>query len=536
MFSQPNGDFFSSSTIFLKRLLVIFFILTLLVAFLTVWKYLKVRESASIFVMEGISGKTEDRIRGFFTPVAKDAVMLKQWAMGGVLDLSSPDSLNAKLIPMARQHTGIHSILLWVEDDIRYGLIRDGEKWLTMVGPRYQDKTGNIIWKSIGNDGDVLESWEEDTLKPNSDTAGWSHPPELSHAEDVLWVQTLTLPPAKKSGLSAVVQWMVGEVRYTAAISVLTTRMEQVLDDVMAGDSYRVFLFSRNHFFIGFQRGGTADLGSTKDNKNGYAYPVDDPLLAAAFEIWKKQDKTPVPFKFQWEGRTRFGQFLKLNDGGQSAGFGIIADEKDLVPREGDVRFFFIPVIMGVIWIGLFIYARLYKREAARFAKSGMLDTNREEAILDLIRGGETEKVEFKSTLRWNLKADKAGKEIEMASLKTVTAFMNSDGGILFVGVDDNGTILGISNDRFPNEDKFLRHFSAIFNQHIGLEFSEYIDFGIKKVKDQKILVVNCKKSPQPVFLKHKNDESFFIRSGPSSRKLSISQVLDYLKERAVEK
>ena len=52
---------------------------------------------------------------------------------------------------------------------------------------------------------------------------------------------------------------------------------------------------------------------------------------------------------------------------------------------------------------------------------------------------GESDSVEFKSTLRWNLHSDKSDKNIENACLKTVAAFLNTSGGMLIVGADDGG-------------------------------------------------------------------------------------------------
>jgi hypothetical protein len=64
---------------------------------------------------------------------------------------------------------------------------------------------------------------------------------------------------------------------------------------------------------------------------------------------------------------------------------------------------------------------------------------NGEGSVPDLIRGGENDRVAFKSTMRWNLKTDKADKAVEKAWLETIVAFLNPDGGTLLVGVDDGG-------------------------------------------------------------------------------------------------
>ena len=52
-------------------------------------------------------------------------------------------------------------------------------------------------------------------------------------------------------------------------------------------------------------------------------------------------------------------------------------------------------------------------------------------SVAELIRQGENDRVEFKSTMRWNLKTDKADKAVEKAWLKTIVAFLNTDGGNL---------------------------------------------------------------------------------------------------------
>jgi CheY-like chemotaxis protein len=153
-------------------------------------------------------------------------------------------------------------------------------------------------------------------------------------------------------------------------------------------------------------------------------------------------------------------------------------------------------------------------------------------SIPELIRQGETDRVEFKSTMRWNLKTDKADKAVEKAWLKTVVAFLNTDGGTLIVGVDDAGTIVGITEDRFENEDKYRLHVNNRIKEHIGLGCAACIRYDLNNIGDQKVLVIHCKPSPQPVFLKMGREEDFFIRIGPGSRKLTPSEVIAYVTRR----
>ena len=155
--------------------------------------------------------------------------------------------------------------------------------------------------------------------------------------------------------------------------------------------------------------------------------------------------------------------------------------------------------------------------------------------VKSLIKLGESNRVEFKSTLRWNLKTDRSEKVIDKAWLKSVAAFLNSDGGVLLVGVTDNGDIMGIETDNFDNEDKYLLHVNNRIQQHIGLEHAGFIGYQLVPVDNQKVLIVECQPSPSPVFLKISKEEEFYIRVGPGSRRLSTSEVVAYVTNRRTD-
>ena len=152
--------------------------------------------------------------------------------------------------------------------------------------------------------------------------------------------------------------------------------------------------------------------------------------------------------------------------------------------------------------------------------------------IKSLISSGESDRVEFKSTLRWNLKTDRAEKVIENSWLKSIIAFLNSDGGVLLIGVADAGDILGTAADQFDSDDKYLLHVNNRIREYIGLEFVSFINFQLVPVEGQKLLLVQCQPSPSPVFLKSGKDEQFYVRVGPGNRQLSTSEVLTYVTNR----
>ncbi len=154
------------------------------------------------------------------------------------------------------------------------------------------------------------------------------------------------------------------------------------------------------------------------------------------------------------------------------------------------------------------------------------------EQLRALIASGESDQLEFKSSMRWNLKANKPGKEIETAWLKTIIAFLNTDGGILLIGVDDNGVVLGLEADKFPNADRYLLHVSNLIRERIGMEMMQYIKFGLKPLDGKDILCIQCAPSAEAAFLQHDQEEDFYIRVGPGSRKLTSRETMTYINNR----
>lgn len=155
------------------------------------------------------------------------------------------------------------------------------------------------------------------------------------------------------------------------------------------------------------------------------------------------------------------------------------------------------------------------------------------ESLLAAMQAGEGDTVEFKSTLRVNLHTRKADKRMENACLKTIAAYLNSEGGLLLVGVDDEGRALGLETDGFPNHDKLLLHFTSLIRNHLGGEFAPFIRLAVEVAGEHDVVVVECLPSPEPVYFRRDQEEIFFVRSGPSTIKLSPSEVVAYVGRRS---
>jgi len=156
----------------------------------------------------------------------------------------------------------------------------------------------------------------------------------------------------------------------------------------------------------------------------------------------------------------------------------------------------------------------------------------------ELIKRGESKTLEFKATLRWNLRENKQDdKVITHAVLKTIAAFLNTEGGDLLIGVADNGSIVGMEHDRLESDDKFMRHLAQVVRNGLGDRAGTCIDPKTQIVQGKTVCLVSCQRSPEPVFLKWKGaeehpDGDFYVRSGPGTVKLSPESAGEYIRIR----
>ena len=161
-----------------------------------------------------------------------------------------------------------------------------------------------------------------------------------------------------------------------------------------------------------------------------------------------------------------------------------------------------------------------------------------EEETEKLILGGESYNVEFKSTIRTNLQTGEKDKRMEKAVLKSIVAFLNSDGGDLLVGVADDGEKIGVDIESFDNPDKMNLHISNLLSSQIGDEFIPFIkyrqlNYGKREDGTDRIVIrFTCEPTSTPAFLKDGKVEIFFVRSGPSSVELTGNDLIKYVDNR----
>ena len=119
-----------------------------------------------------------------------------------------------------------------------------------------------------------------------------------------------------------------------------------------------------------------------------------------------------------------------------------------------------------------------------------------------------------------------------MAALKTIPAFLNSQGGTLVIGVEDSGTACGIGQDlklAKGSKDAFENLLVTLTTNALGESLAPYYRVRFEPVEDKDVCIVDVERSPEPVFAKTDKGTEFFVRVGNTTHSLDTEETHKYI-------
>lgn len=155
----------------------------------------------------------------------------------------------------------------------------------------------------------------------------------------------------------------------------------------------------------------------------------------------------------------------------------------------------------------------------------------------DLLAAGESQMVEYKSTARWNLHTEQVDKKMEHVVVKTVCGFLNSEGGTLLIGVDDDGTVLGLERDfatlgNKPNRDGYELFLRQLLESNLSVQTAGIVKVRFESVSGSDVCVVSVAASGKPSFAKPleggQGASEFWVRIGNATKQLHGDDMVDY--------
>lgn len=151
-------------------------------------------------------------------------------------------------------------------------------------------------------------------------------------------------------------------------------------------------------------------------------------------------------------------------------------------------------------------------------------EAEHQQRLLELVRGGESETCEFKPYI--DLGNPKAA-ELE----KTICAFSNQRGGTLFIGVDEEGSILGIASDVTKRPDQ-LEKALADYGKDVGkrlrdrLKDNQCFNIRTETISGMRVIVVEVGRAREVNYVvADALANTAYIRHGATSCKMLPGEI-----------
>ena len=163
---------------------------------------------------------------------------------------------------------------------------------------------------------------------------------------------------------------------------------------------------------------------------------------------------------------------------------------------------------------------------------------NETDKVRQLVERGEGITIEFKQTfgLETNSKNPKYGKSndaLKERIFEQISAFLNSYGGVLLIGVHDDQHITGMAEELRvlygKSHDKFKLRFHEEISKYLGKEFTspDYITYGFVPIDNYEVFKINCKRSTIPC--RFGKEERLIVQEDPRIKTLKGEAEMRYI-------
>jgi len=467
------------------------------------------------------------KFRAMADSMAATLGLVRDWGATELFSIEETDKLNRLLFPVFARENLLYGVSVADMDSNSYHVRLKDDGLRTSQIDAKQTKRQSVVtlWDAEYNkvNSEVNDSDYDPRRRP------W-FTPALS-GDGISWTEPYKFYASGEVGITASISYLRKNDKkpVVVAFDILLDELFTEIHNSTPSTNSRIFIFRRDaKLYVPKTLESDPDFLALSS--------IQDPLAREVYSNWIGEENLGEKIvSIQHEGTTWWSGFLPLDNVRRTTWVCVMIPEQDIITQAGKLKMKLWLIGLGSVLLAMALAAWIYRNYGRKLEKgeNHVFDVNDPEtSICQIIERGEGPEVEFKSTIRMNLHTKKPGKEIELAWLKGVAAFLNTDGGILLLGVTDSGEITGLEQDVFENEDKCKLHFKNLIAQHVGAVISKYIRFQIVPVGDKTVGVVVCDRSAEPVFLKTNKSEAFYIRNGPSSDELPVSMALSYIKNR----
>jgi hypothetical protein len=151
-----------------------------------------------------------------------------------------------------------------------------------------------------------------------------------------------------------------------------------------------------------------------------------------------------------------------------------------------------------------------------------------------LVRHGEDDHLEFKSSFRYDYRQQKVNRALEGVIMKTLAGFMNTDGGSLLIGVADDGSIVGLEKDfqtlSRKDGDGYTQSLMGTVAEKLGTPACRLLRILFYRYQSQEVCRIIVLPSPVPIYAREDKQSRFYIRTGSGTREMELQEAVTFIK------
>ncbi len=186
-------------------------------------------------------------------------------------------------------------------------------------------------------------------------------------------------------------------------------------------------------------------------------------------------------------------------------------------------------VIGGLIGVGFGLYGSALRRGIRTV---NYYEEELAQGIPALISAGESERVEYKASTRWDYHHARVNRALEDVIAKTIAGFFNNQGGDLLIGVTDTGEVVGVERDyqtlRHQNRDGFQRCITEIVKSKLSGDLCPLVHIFFHSIDEKDVCLIAVEPAPRPVYCRDGKTSRFFVRTGNNTRELDAREAINY--------
>jgi len=452
--------------------------------------------------------------------------------VGGNKDTLTYNELNTVFTKEINNSKYLKGILLF-NKKINYVIIKEDKTWATTYS--FSDSSSMLDWVRYDKNLKEISRWTDTyNFFMNEKNKGIVFGGPKSEGNSV-WLAVQSEIPDYRELFVNVFKFSdsYGQ-KYVVGLLYKTTEI--------AGEFTKLFKFNNPLVNILDKNGNLITPITTSDTAKITVYLELTEEVKRVLSDWT-QNRNNQPYSYSYEKNNQvFWTRIDTVEDESIKGFTITVSDNDIEQSKRLNDLFYLYLAIGLAVITLLI-AYFTFRKKSELNNTKPFERHDEDGIHKMIQGGETEFVEFKSSLRYDYRLEKENKILEEVILKSIAAFANAKGGTLFIGIDDNLNILGLENDyntlKKNDADYFELHLRKLINNQYGISFANNsLMIYFPKIEEKEICVIQVNAALHPLYLKTKNKqgqqiEKFYVRSGNASQQISsLKEINEYIKRR----